>query len=69
MTRTRIKMLEHINNNAGWRLKKIQQGLATNIDKELVVEALGFRCLCLFSCLRDRELKRLWDLSSLEFAL
>ena len=69
ITKTRRKILEYINNNGGWRLKKIQQGLASNLDKELLDEALGFRSLCLFSNLSDKDLQRLWNNSNLEFAL
>jgi len=69
MSKTRIKILESINNNCGYRLGNIQRGTATLIDKELVNEALGFRSLCLFSCLDDKELKRLWVKSNLEYRL
>ena len=69
MSKTRIKILESINNNCGCRLGNIQRGTATLIDKELVNEALGFRSLCLFSCLDDKELKRLWVKSNLEYRL
>jgi len=69
MTKTRLKILTHINNNASFRLSNIQRGTATPADKELIGEALGFRSLCLFSGLDDRELKRLWDNSNLEYSL
>jgi len=69
MSKIRIKILEFINNHAGCRLGNIQRGTATPMDKELVGEALGFRSLCLYSGLDDKELKRLWDNSNLEFSL
>jgi len=69
LSKTRIKILEHINNNAGFRLSNIQRGLGTPADKDLLGEALGFRSLCLYSCLDDKELKRIWDNSNLEFSL
>lgn len=69
LSKTRIKILESINNNAGARLGNIQRGTATPMDKDLVGEALGFRSVCLFSGLDDRELKRLWDKSNLEYSL
>jgi hypothetical protein len=69
LSKTRIKILEHINNNAGFRLGNIQRGLGAPADKDLLGEALGFRSLCLFSGLDDKELKRLWDNSNLEFSL
>ena len=67
--KVRIKILQHINNNIGARLGNIKRGTATLSDKELVGEALGFRSLCLFGRLDDKELKRLWDNSCLEFSL
>jgi hypothetical protein len=69
LSKTRLKILTYINNNAGFRLENIQRGTATPIDKELVGEALGFRSLCLFSGLDDKELKRLWNNSNLEYSL
>lgn len=68
-SKTRVKILESINNNAGTRLGNIKRGTATLMDKNLVDEALGFRSLCLFSGLDDRELKQLWDNSNLECSL
>uniref|UniRef100_A0A6M3IVR0 Uncharacterized protein n=1 Tax=viral metagenome TaxID=1070528 RepID=A0A6M3IVR0_9ZZZZ len=69
MSNTRLKILEFINNHAGFRLGNIQRETATPKDKELLGEALGFRSLCLFSGLDDKELKRLWNNSNLEFSL
>jgi len=69
ISKTRIKILEEINNNAGFRLSNVQNRTATTIDKELLGEALGFRSLCLFSGLNDKELKRLYDKSNLSFTL
>ena len=69
MNKLRIKILEHINNNIGTRLGNIKRGTATLADKNLVEEALGFRSLCLFSGLDDKELKKLWDNSYLKFSL
>ena len=69
LSKVREKILEHINNNGGFRLGNIQRGTGTVADKELLGEALGFRSLCLYSGLDDRELKRLWDNSNLEFSL
>jgi hypothetical protein len=69
MTKTREKILNHISTNIGCRLGNIQRGTATAADKNLVGEALGFRSLALYSVLEDRELKRLWDNSNLEFSL
>ena len=69
LTKTRIKILESINKNGGARLGNIQRGTATQMDRNLVDEALGFRSLCLFSVLEDKELKRLWDGSCLEYSL
>ena len=69
ISKTRIKILESINNNGGSRLFNVKNGTATELDKELLNEALGFRSLCLFSCLDDRELKKLWDESNLEYSL
>ena len=65
----RHKILEHINNNIGARLGNIQRDAAGANDKELVDEALGFRSLCLFSCLGDKQLKEIWDKSNLEYML
>ena len=65
----RLEILQTINEKAGWRLGNIQRGVGSSIDKELVDEALGFRSLCLFSGLDDKELKRLWDESNLNFSL
>ena len=69
LSKVRIKILKHINNNAGFRLDNVNRGVGNVADKELLGEALGFRSLCLFSGLDDRELKRLWDKSNLEFSL
>jgi len=67
--KTRKYILEFISEYAGWRLGNIQRGTATQMDKDLVNEALGFRSLCLFSCLDDKELQRLWNDSNLEYML
>lgn len=69
LSKIRKNILEFINNHAGFRLSNINRGVGTPVDKDLLGEALGFRSLCLFSCLDDRELKRLWDNSNLEYAL
>ena len=69
ISKTRIKILESINNNGGARLGNIQRGTASQMDKDLIGEALGFRSLCLFSRLEDKELKQLWDKSNLEYML
>ncbi len=69
LSKVRIKILESINNNASFRLGNIQRGTGSLMDKYLVGEALGFRSLCLFSCLTDKEIKRLWDDSNLEYSL
>jgi hypothetical protein len=69
LSKTRIKILEFINNNAGFRLDNVNRSVGSVADKELLGEALGFRSLCLFSGLDDKELKRLWDNSNLEFSL
>jgi hypothetical protein len=69
MSKVRTKILTHISNNIGFRLGNIQRGTATISDKDLVEEALGFRSLCLFSCLDDMYLKKLWDGSNLEYSL
>lgn len=69
MSKTRLKILTCINNNAGARLGNVQRGTATEADKGLLGEALGFRSLCLFSCLDDKTLKRLFDRSNLAYSL
>jgi len=69
MAKTRIKILEHINNNAGFRLGNVNRGIGSMVDKALLGEALGFRSLCLYSCLDDKTLKYLWDNSNLKFML
>jgi hypothetical protein len=69
ISKIRLKILEHINNNAGAGLGNIQRGTATDMDKNLVGEALGFRSLCLYSGLNDKKLKQLWDNSNLEYSL
>jgi hypothetical protein len=69
LSKTRIRILEFINNHAGFRLDNVNRGVGSLADKELLGEALGFRSLCLFSGLDDKELKRLWDNSNLEFSL
>jgi hypothetical protein len=65
----REKILQHISNNIGWRIGNIQRGTASVLDKQLVDEALAFRSLCIFANLDDKQLKRLWDESNLEFML
>lgn len=67
--KTREYILQFISETIGWRVGNIKRETATQMDKDLVNEALGFRSLCLFSCLDDKELKRLWDGSNLEFML
>lgn len=69
MTKTRKKILEFINNHAGFRLDNVKRGVGSVADKELLGEVLGFRSLCLFSGLDDKELLRLWHNSNLEFSL
>lgn len=69
MNKTREKILRHISDNIGCRLGNIQRGTATSADRDLVEEALGFRSLCLFSCLDDSSLRKIWDNSNLEYSL
>jgi hypothetical protein len=69
ISKTREKILRHISDNIGCRLANIQRGTASLVDKDLVEEALGFRSLCLFSCITDEQLKRIWDNSNLEYSL
>ncbi len=69
MTPIRKRILEHISDNIGCRLGNIQRGTATPADRDLVEEALGFRSLCLFSCLDDSSLRKIWDNSNLEYSL
>ncbi len=69
LSKLRIKILECINNNGGFRLSNIKRGTASNADKEILGEALGFRSLCLFSNIEDADLKRAWDNSNLEYSL
>jgi len=69
LSRIRIKILESINRNGGARLGNVKNNTATKMGKQLLEEALGFRSLCLFSGLKDKELKRLWDNSGLEYKL
>jgi hypothetical protein len=66
---TREYILEFINAHAGFRLLNVQNGTASQMDREILDEALGFRSLCLFSALDDKQLKKLWDASSLEYIL
>jgi len=69
LSKTRIKILEAININGSARLFNVKNNTATEMDKNLLNEALGFRSLCLFSKLKDKELKSLWDKSGLEYNL
>lgn len=69
LSKTRVDILESINAKAGARLGNVQRGTATEKDWDLLNEALGFRSLCLYSGLGDKELKRLWDASNLEYSL
>lgn len=62
-------ILQQINNLAGTRLSNFQNGTATLTDKKLLSEALGFRSLCLFSGLSNKDLLMLWDKSNLEYSL
>ena len=69
MSKTREEILGIINRSAGARLANVQNGTASLADRELLDEALGFRSLCLFSCLDDKTLKEIWDKSGLEYSL
>ena len=62
-------ILEYINTYAGFRYGNVKRGTATQLDKNLVDEVLGFRSLCLFSGLSDEDLVELWEKSNLEFML
>ena len=67
--KTREYILNFINEYAGFRLHNVQNKTASQADIELLGEALGFRSLCLFSCLDDKDLERLWNESNLEYSL
>jgi len=69
LSKIRVKILETINNNAGARVFNVQNGTSTKMSRQLLDEALGFRSLCLFSVLDDKELLRLWNKSNLEYSL
>lgn len=69
MSEKRKQILDFINLHAGFRLANVQNGTATQADKDILDEALGFRSLCLFSCLTDKQLKELWEKSGLEYIL
>lgn len=69
MTKTRQKILKYINEQAGFRLLNVQNGTGSAADKAILDEALGFRSICLFSGLADKELQKLWDESNLKYSL
>ncbi|MFA4871391.1 MAG: hypothetical protein WC623_24545 [Pedobacter sp.] len=69
MSKARQKILSIISSSIGFRVSNIQRGTASEADKRLVSEALGFRSLCLYSVLEDKDLKQLWFDSNLEFSL
>lgn len=65
----REHILKRIAATAGFRLLKVQNGTASQADKELLDEAVGFRSLCLYSDISDQDLKAAWDNSNLEYSL
>lgn len=65
----REQIMENIAANIGTRLGNIERGTASEMDIDLVNEALGFKSLCLYSSATDESLKAAWDKSHLEYAL
>ena len=69
MSKTRQEIIKDINNLIGFRLGNLQRGTGSLADQTLIAETLGFRSLCLFSGLDDKQLKKLWEESNLRFSL
>ncbi len=61
------KLLQEINNTIAPKLFNIQHGTASEMQKQIVSECLGFRSLILFSVLDIREIRRLWDKTNLAY--
>jgi hypothetical protein len=61
------KLLKEIEAVVTPKLWNIRNGTATEMEKRVVSECLGFRSLILFSCLGIRKIKRLWEKSNLRY--
>jgi riboflavin biosynthesis pyrimidine reductase len=61
------KLLDEIKNTIAPKLFNIQHGTASEMQKQIVSECLGFRSLIFFSVLDIREIRRLWDKTNLKF--
>jgi len=49
------------------KLFNIEHGTATERERQVVAECLGFISLIKFSCLPLKDIKRLWENSGLKF--
>ncbi len=63
----RTVLLEEVNNVIRPKLFNINNGTASEREKQIVQECMGFRSLIMFSVLTTKEIRKLWDDSSLGF--
>ena len=61
------KLVVEINNVLAPKLFNIKQGTATERERQVASECMGFISLIKFSCLDSKEIKRLWEKSELGF--
>lgn len=67
MDKITAKLLEEINICVRWKLLNIQNGTATEKEKQTVQECLGYLSLIRYSCLKPAVIKRCWDNSGLAY--
>jgi hypothetical protein len=67
MTKYREKLLQEIQEAMGAKLFSIQRGIASEREKQIVKECLGYVSLLNHSALTSREFYRLWEKSGLSY--
>lgn len=67
MTKITAKLVKEIEDVVAPKLFNIKNGTASEMEKCIVQECLGYLSLIKFSCLKPSVIKRCWDSTNLKY--
>ena len=67
MDKTTAKLLSEIEGVIAPKLFNINNGTASEMEKQIVQECLGYLSMIKYSCLKPAEIKRIWDNTNLAY--
>lgn len=67
MDKITVKLLTEIENTVAPKLFNINHGTASEMEKQIVQECLGFISIIKYSCLKPAEIRRIWDKTNLKY--